>query len=299
MARDRAKIVISSSRMGGTDPLTPSDMRRLVVENYQQGPRRLIDDYQDQPVLMVGLEFTVDNTAVESANTVLAGKLEQVIIDANKIWPFKRQLNLCLKPSDLRLFEFRGTMVSEYLDHQDIRYEFVQRDREKPMTETDIVDQGFSGFTLRAFTHPITSIKAKMQMLIYPLDRDTLFAQHPLARTPCFPGIEVYRSELHLGVQRDELLDTSFGLNILPCIKAATPITDQGPVPTREDMVGSMCGLLRKTFAPEVRTKRSTLLQRWGDLKEHGADKLEPREYREEWPDMCPKRAPASQGRIF
>ena len=166
------------------------------------------------------------------------------------------------------------------------------------MEDTDIVDKGFAGFTLRAFTRPTTSTHAKMQLLVFPLDKDTLLSEHPLARTPCFPGIEVYRSELHLGVQRDDLIDTSFGLNILPCVVTSNPIRTKGPVPEREDIVGSMCALLRKAPAPEVRTKRTTLLQRWGELKEHGADKLEPREYREEWVDLCPKTAPR-QGSVL
>ena len=293
------KVIITSSRFGGTDRLTPNDLKRLVVDSFDQGPRVLIEDYANQPVLMVGLEFSADNSAVESANAIMAGKTEKFTVDANKAWPFERKVDLNILPMDLRMFEFRGSLVSNYLDFSEVRYEFIHRDKGANLVDADIVDKGFTGFTLRAFTRPTTSVHAKLQMLIFPLDKETLLKEHPLARTPCFPGIEIYRSELHLGVQKDDLLDTSFGLNILPCVTTSQPIRTQGPVPTREDIVGSMCGLLRKAYAPEVRTKRSTLLQRWGELKEHGADKLEPREYREEWPDFCPKTAPRQGTPLF
>ena len=140
MTRDKNKVVITSSRFGGTDALTPNDIKRLVVNSYSEGPR-LIEGFIDQPILMVGLEFTADNTAVDSANAIVAGKIEQVEIDANKIWPFQRQINLNLLPTDLSLLQFRGTLVSEYLDHTKVRYEFIHRDQGPNLEDTDIVDR--------------------------------------------------------------------------------------------------------------------------------------------------------------
>ena len=62
----------------------------------------------------------------------------------------------------------------------------MHRDQGPNLEDTDIVDRGFGGFTIRAFTRPTTSTHAKMQLLIFPLDKDTLLSSHPLARTPCF-----------------------------------------------------------------------------------------------------------------
>ena len=103
--------------MGGTDPLSIEDLRYLTVDSFNEAARKLIDNYNNEPTLMVGLTFTQDNTRVENATPILAGRVDKMKFDANKYWTFTRRLEIVIKRLDLKVFNFTNTLP--FLFHVD------------------------------------------------------------------------------------------------------------------------------------------------------------------------------------
>ena len=278
------KKVIKSSRMRGTDPLSVEDLRYLTVDSFDQAARNLIDNYNNEPTLMVGLTFSQDNTKVDTATPILAGRVDRMKFDANKYWSFTRRLEIVIKKLDLKLFTFSNTLTSGYLDHSKIEYSFEPVDDNEPVEKDWLSEEGFQGFVIKVYTHPISSTTVKMQMALFPLELDILKTEHTLSMYDNFPAFEIRKQEIGLGPQRTDELVNNYGLPILPVVKLTAPLSDNGPVPSRLDIVRSINAMLCATSAPEIRKSKATLYQRWGELKVHGESKLVRKEFGYTWP---------------
>ena len=284
MSKKQPKV-IQSTRFGGTDPLSANDLKRLTVNSFSQAGN-LVEDWAGEPMLIPGLVLTQDNSRVESATPVLIGTLfnrKPLIVDCAKHWNFEQKLRLKFKALDLRDVPFGTNMTSNLMDCIDIPYDFINSKDER-VDDTDLVEDGLEGFCIRIHLCPASTRTAKMEIMFFPLEKEKLLAAYPLAKVHVFPGMEIFRVEIELGIQRDELLDNNYGLPILPAIITREPIKSSTVVPSREEVVTAISSLLRRTTATCVKSTSNSMYRAWSAIKKGGESKLADTVCRDEWP---------------
>ena len=180
-------------------------IKKLVVATFSDAGQ-LIENYANEPTMLVGLNFSSDNAAVDNANTVLIGKhfKKPYEMDGQQIWNFNHTAKLFINELDLGKFIFNGQCWSEYLDFKDLDY-----DLQCPTgtTNEQLIANGFKGFCLRVFLAPETSIAARMCILFYPLCADAMKTEYTMSDDPRFSGIVISRAHINLGLQREEVTD--------------------------------------------------------------------------------------------
>ena len=239
MGKPKQPKVISSKRFGGTDPLSANDLKRLTIDSFAQAGS-LVEDWHGEPMLIPGLTLSQDNTKVESATPVLIGTVfnkKPLVIDCEKIWSFKRKVLLHIKATDLNTIPFKASLVSELVDGLDLNYVFVDADTQETVEDSELAEDGFEGFTTRFHLHPCSSRSAKVELMFYPLDKAKLTSTYKEAEVFVFPGLELLKLEIELGIQRDELLDNNYGLPILPVIRTREALKSTSKVPSRSEIV--------------------------------------------------------------
>ena len=286
MAKKKPQPIRGSRKFQGTDSLSANDLKRLNVTTFDGAADKFLENWNREPVFMVGLTLTLDNTKIESATPLLQGDFwpEGKEFDASTFWTLqKSDLLLCFNKIDLAKFEFEDVITSKLLDHTHLDYSIKYKSDNSIVNPDDLKAWGYPGFCLRAFCHPISTTSVKVAMLLYPLERETLMKEHNLAPHYYFPGVTAERVEIELGIQRDELLDNNYGCPILPVVRSREPIRSNSKVPSRQEIVYAIGSLLRATRAPDAKSSHSTLLKAWGQLKKHGESKLKKPVYDWEW----------------
>ena len=201
-------------------------------------------------------------------------------------WKYKQErekLTLKFKALDLNTIPFGASMVSDLMDGEDVFYDFLDVNGDR-VDDTDLVEEGMEGFCLRFHLCPATSRTAKMDMMFFPLAKKKLLDTYRLASVFVFPGMEIYRLEMELGIPRDEILDNNSGLPILPVLRTREPIRSTTVIPSSQELVFAISSLLRKTAAPCVKSTSNSLYRAWASIKKHGESKLTETVCRDVWP---------------
>ena len=98
--------VIIDVAFKGDDSLSANDLKRLVVPNFKDAPKTLIEDYEKTPIVYVGMTLTEDNTRIESSTALTGGVLRGASVNASKIWKFgTHEVQLNFDPIDLAVFK--------------------------------------------------------------------------------------------------------------------------------------------------------------------------------------------------
>ena len=276
MARKKPQIIGSAKKFQGTDKLSANDLKRLRVTTFNGAASIFLENWKKEPVFLVGLTLSQDNENIENATALLQGFLwpEGKELSANNFWHFDKELVMTFEKIDLEKFEFDGCNTSRLLSHTLLDYSVKVKGADQALSDSELKSLGFPGFCLRVFCHAISTTSVKVELLLYPLERDTLLKENGLAVNYYFPGVTVEKFEVELGIQRDELLDNNYGCPILPVIKTKEPIRSNSKVPGREEITHAIGTLLRATRAPDGKSSYTTMLKSWGQLKKHGESKL-------------------------
>ena len=289
--------IISGPGFGGDDPLSANDLKGLVVESLHQA-HSLVENWDDELILVPGLTLSDCNSMVKDATPVLLGTIfkDKVKVEANKYWNFDSNIFLVLSPIDLKLFKFTNNMTSDLLDHVELEYYFAD-ELGGEIDQGDMMVEGFEGFSLRAHMHPTTGSLAKLELTLFPVEKETLLKEHQYSDMYVFPGFGLVGFEIDLGLQRDEILDNAYGLPVLPVLKVSNPIRARDRIPSREDLVSAVSCLLRRVTAPEIKCTINGLYKAWAAIKKHGSSALASTSYDVFWPP--PPTYTAPEGKKF
>ena len=162
--------VIASPRFEFRDLLTANDLKRVCAPSFTTAAAALIENWTQEPVLMIGLHLSPDNKQVTNSSTLLQGLLYKAgkNLEVPKLWPTKSNLLLKIEKLDLGKFKMGGELVSEYLDSEHIDHSFVNRDKGEIADAATLTASSIYGFSLRAFLAPMSSKTANLAILLYP-----------------------------------------------------------------------------------------------------------------------------------
>ena len=286
MPKKRPQTIRGSRKFAGTDPLTANDLKRLRVTTFDGAAKVFLENWNQEPTLLVGLTLTQDNSQIENATALLQGTIwpEGKDFDASIFWNLERDdLILSFEKIDLSKFNFEAVITSKFLDHDQLDYAIKVKSDNTALSPAELKSMGYPGFCIRVFCCPTSTASAKVAMLLFPLHKELLVKEYSLALYYNFPGISMERFEVELGIQRDELLNNNYGCPLLPVIKTTEPIRSNTVVPDRQEFVYAIGTLLRQTRAPDGKSSHVTLLKSWAQLKKHGESKLKQTAWEYEW----------------
>ena len=106
MAGKRKAAIIQDVAFTGTESLTANDLKRLVVSSFKDAPKTLLEDYENTPIVFVGMTLSDDNSRIENSTAVSGGLLRGASVNASKIWKFDaHEVQLNFEPIDLSVFQ--------------------------------------------------------------------------------------------------------------------------------------------------------------------------------------------------
>ena len=296
-AAKKPPVEITSPRFEFTDVLTANDLKRVCAPSFTTAAAALIENWEGEPVLMVGLHLSQDNESVTNSSTLLQGTLYKTgkALEVSKLWNTKANFILKIEALDLTKFRMGGNMFSEYLDSDDFDHAFWDKDKKAEAEATALADNNIKGFCLRVFLAPMSSKSANLAVLLFPASLATLEADHPQHQKPAFPGIVITRAEILLGPQTKTITDKIYGSPLMPVLCPSTPILSSSKIPQMCQLAGSIAALLKKTQAPDCKANHKTLNESWENIKRDGESRLAEKSYDKYWP--APVRKSIDTGR--
>ena len=188
----KRQTVLSGQAFKAQVQLTDDVVKEWCVASLDDAASELLDDWQGKIIAMVGLTLTADNRNVENARLLLQGSMYDNApkkIPANKFWKnFPSGTYILLKNVDSSLFKFEEGMVSNFVSHDQLDFEFRARNGDLLEPE-DLETSGMRGFTLKAFVWPTASCWASINLVCFPFpERDLLL---PTQRRRSMPGYSV------------------------------------------------------------------------------------------------------------
>ena len=106
MATKKKSKIIDDVAFSGTESLTANDLKRLCVPNFKDAPQLLLEDYENTPIVFLGMTLSDDNAEIENATIMTGGVLRGASVNASKIWKFEaHEVQLNFGPIDLSMFE--------------------------------------------------------------------------------------------------------------------------------------------------------------------------------------------------
>ena len=289
MPPKKASKVISNPSFTKLGNLTVNDFKRLSCTSFTDVARKIHESWDDEPILIVGLNLSQDNSEIANAKTLFQGilfKNDPKVIKASNLWPFGENLSLRLNEIECQQFEFKGQLTSELVDSSDLDFSILRDGEELDLEELNIM--GFTGFSCRVFLMPVAAQRMKATLLLYPLPVDELLQANPLTKNERFPGIVIHREEFELGFNPTSLVDKPVGGPILPAILPGTSLKAGSKVPQMAEVQARCADLLRQVISPECKANHSTLNTRWEEIRAGGESQLKLISPEFIWPEPAP-----------
>ena len=285
MGRKRKPDSIRGEGFRGKSELSLADYKKLAVEGFGSGHiANLLSDWSGEVVGAVGLCLSNNNRRVTDATFHLLGSLcREKRVSANKYWDLEDTTSMQFSIPDCDMFKFpAGNLVSEIVDGGVIDHTFYVGDQ--PIEHEDLPETVL-GFSIRAFIIPTRESYAKLKLILYPLPKDMLVANHILASNPMFPGVSVFSGEFPLlPVSSSYPLEKNWGCPISPVILPGMDFEESENYPRTALVRAAVAQLMRKAVIPESKAGFSTLLPRWIELAETGLAGLKDNSLDSIWP---------------
>ena len=199
---------IAGEGFRGKEDLNVADLKKLAVDSFnKEALKKLTPDWSGEVAGMIGITLSNDNRRSIDGRFVLLGSLcTEKRVNAGKFWnqmdlpgtsnSHPDSLSLCFSIPDCEIFKFPGGgLVSEYVDGDALPHTFYRGD---VIVQKENLPDSYLGFAVRAFVMPTRDTYAKISLLLFPLPKDMLIANHPLSGNPCFPGITLFSGEFPL-----------------------------------------------------------------------------------------------------
>ena len=277
----------------GKEEISVDDLRKVVVRSFEEAPDLMYENWDGTPVVFCGLTLSHGNSIIKEAAPVTMGEIPGQIFPAVNLWDLEEEIYLRFEAINLTKFIFKDIMISELVDHTDIKYSVVNKN-DVVVPDEDLKSLGFPGFSLRLFLEPLNVTTIKLSVLCYPLNLNELKKSHPQIENPSFPGTLLHQMSVVLGVTTSDLINTKFGSPILPIIKLSKPLADKDRIPSSRDITAALSVTFRSVTVPEMKSDVESLLARWEEIKEKGVGSI-----RELKPDNIWPYVVQSTGEIY
>ena len=194
----------SGAEFSGKDDLNWGDIQDWIVAGGNEAIKSTLDQYSwdGNAVATILLSLSPDNRKVVQGKVVLVGDLMKGSkeVKANRLFPeADKQLSISYQFDDASLFTFNsGTMIGELVDSSECNWSVFKKARGG---NTEIVQSEFEGnsignFSVRPYLVPLSSQRAKLTLLVFPLSKADLEAEHSLCNKAAFPGLEMTVMEI-------------------------------------------------------------------------------------------------------
>ena len=295
-------IVITSDDFSGDDSLDHDQLDKLLIANTVNAAQSLVSGWNKEDLLIVPcLTLNNTNSAVTNGTILLQGIIPKKTVSAARFFDnVDKTVQLSFGPFNANLFNFEGSLSSALLDSSLIDFSLTDKDG-KDLGTPELEEFNFGGFCLRVYVNPIPPVGwAKVDISLFPLKKEELLQEHPLAKDVRFPGISVaHPSGSHMLAPRsaDLFPETKCGCPIAPALVAITsPTTTPFSVPTVA-LKNALSVLMRTNIKPDNKRNVKFLLPRWAEVLAKGAAGLLGCSPDHIWPPSSPSSAtPPSAG---
>lgn len=281
----KRQTVLSGQAFKAQVQLTDDVVKEWCVASLDDAASELLDDWQGKIIAMVGLTLTADNRNVENARFLLQGSMYDNApkkIPANKFWKnFPSGTYILLKNVDSSLFKFEEGMVSNFVSHDQLDFEFRARNGDLLEPE-DLETSGMRGFTLKAFVWPTASCWASINLVCFPFPERDLVDSYPLSADDRCPGILFVGEKIPFGPPAS----TRWGAPFNPAILPGAPVDLFSRFPPAVDLSRAMAELLRKAKQPALKLNVTQLEKVFSHQTEnsHDVSSLDPLNLEIIWP---------------
>ena len=269
-------IVISSADFEGSDNLDQDQLDKLLISNTVNAAQSLVSGWNKEDLLIVPcLSLNNSNSAVTNGTITLQGIIPKKSVSAARFFEnVDKTVQLTFGPFNASLFTFEGSLSSALLDSSMFDYSLKDKDG-KDLGVPELEEFNFGGFSLRIYVNPIPPVGwAKVDISLFPLKKEELLLEHPLAADVRFPGISVaHPSGSHMLAPRsaDLFPETRCGCPIAPALVAITSPSAAPFSISTAALKEALSVLMRTNIKPDNKRNIKFLLPRWAEVLAKGA----------------------------
>ena len=218
---------IASDAFKGDNALTADNWADLECVAPSDAPRRLLDNWSGGVMGYMHACLENDNSGIATLTFHLRGSMWESPIarSAESFWRVNQpELGVRFNCIESGLFEFKsGTLISDLVDCSKVPYNLVKNGVALSDEEMECLE--LPGFCLRALVVPISDSWATLSVLLFPMKKQALLANMPLAKQAAFPGLLLFKGDIPLGFNSSDLLpDVDCGLPFLPSVSPGRTI---------------------------------------------------------------------------
>ena len=169
-------------------------------------------------------------------------------------------------------------MVGDYIDDDKITWNIARKTSRGNVEVEDA--QNIGHFCLRSYVVPLSSSKARVTIMAYPLSLGELQAQHHHCKEPAFPGLELWQCEVNMFPLAGSSTGKAWGCPLVPLLHLSGDQDEFTDIPSTEDIKAAISSTLRTAMSPTAKRDLKTLTAAWTAVQESGPSKL-----REKVPD--------------
>ena len=257
-------------------PLNLNDLENIRADSPEDSFDVLFGDrWNGGIVSYLTVDISQNNQTPIGSNFYLKGPIfqdKEKLFKSPKFFTIDEQFYLAFSNLDCSIFEFHNGLVSNYVDSTEISFELRKEKHSESFEPEDLT--GYPGFSLRAFASPVEANWARLSILLYPADVDSLLELCDAASSPWWPGIPIFSELIPLGPSPgDFFTGPSRGLAVVPALISAAGFTEASR-PTTTAILGSVSATLRAVSTPETKTNVTQLHPRWNSIKAEGESAL-------------------------
>ena len=168
---------------------------------------------------------------------------------------------------------------------------------------TDIPEEEYEAnkighFCLRPVIVPLSSSKARVTLLVFPLTKEELETQHAHSGKAAFPGLELMTCDVDMFPRMNKDTGKSWGCPIIPLICLVGDMDKNRSIPSTDDIKAAISATLRATVIPVTKRDLRTLAAAWQSIQESGPTKLKERSPDTLWP-LWTRKQQSQNGKIW
>ena len=125
MTTKRHKVrIIADPSFKDKGSLTNNEFKRLAVNSFEGAAAAFVEDFDNDPIGLVGMQLAADNCAIENACFLTQGFLfkEPKVINGNSWFDVEESISIKLFPLDCGKFVFGNSLTSSLLDSSEIEH---------------------------------------------------------------------------------------------------------------------------------------------------------------------------------
>ena len=171
----------------------------------------------------------------------------------------------------------------DYLEDDKVDWEVLKKATSGTTTidSSEYEDNKIGDFCLRPFLVPLSSSRAKLTILAFPLSQADLEKDHAHYKKTAFPGLELAQFELEFCPRASNEVGKNWGCPIIPLLYLGGDLAEPPVIPATGELKARISSTLRSVVAPVVKRDLRTLQAAWTSIKESGPTAL-----KEKIPDM-------------